>query len=155
MPACDGATCDADASQVVLRPCHWTIAPDALVAGLPGVAAGHQAPPVHAPTRDRESGAEAAALPSDEVEARVADIIRDTLRAHWGWFDPAKINHKRLGLQRDDERMYSRLNKLLLPGQLKLFVDRHPEFAWQKGYDGKGMIVTWDANGDAYSSAAA
>ena len=38
--------------------------------------------------------------------------------------------------------MYSRLNKLLQPGQLRQFVENHPNFAWhQKGP--KGMVVTW------------
>ena len=136
-----------DASQVVLRPKHWTIEPSALVAGLPGVGATHQALPVHVPARSREAGMEAATMTSDDVDARVADIIRDILRASGGSFDPAWINRKLLGLPPDAERMYSRLNKLLLPGQLKPFVSRHPEFAWQLGRNGKGMVVTWAAPG--------
>ena len=46
--------------------------------------------------------------------------------------------------------MYARLCKLLQPGQLREFVDGHPEFAWhQKGK--RGMVITW---ADAAASAA-
>ena len=41
----------ADPSQVVLRPAHWTVSPDELLAGMPGVEPGHQALPVHVPIR--------------------------------------------------------------------------------------------------------
>ena len=54
-----------DASQVALRPKHWAIELSALVAGLPGVGAKHQALPVHVPLRNREAGMEAAMLSSD------------------------------------------------------------------------------------------
>jgi len=144
-----------DASQVVLRPKHWAIELSALVAGLPGVGAKHQALPVHVPLRNREAGMEAAMLSSDQVDARVAIIIQETLHANGGWFDPAWVSHKRQGQPPEAERMYSRLNKLLLSGQLKPFLDRHPEFAWQPGRNGKGMVVTWSARGCALFAAAA
>ena len=69
MAAFDGATCYADAYQVVLRPCHWTIALDALVAGLPGFAAGHRALPVHCRRGCGNRG----------------EVIRDMLQVHWGF----------------------------------------------------------------------
>ena len=33
--------------------------------------------------------------------------------------------------------------------------DRHPDFAWQSGRSGKGMVVIWAAHGCALSAAAA
>ena len=33
--------------------------------------------------------------------------------------------------------------------------DRHPDFSWQPGRSGKGMVVTWAAHGCALSAAAA
>ena len=129
-----------DPSHVVLRPKHWTISPAALLEGLLGTQ--HQALPVHVPARVGETGAEAASLSEDQVRERVTDIIKQCLNAHGGSFDPSRIRHKNLGLSPSDERMYSRLNKLLQPGQLREFVDGHPEFEWhQKGP--RGMVVTW------------
>ena len=143
----------ADPPQVLLRPKHWTIPPQALLEGIVerlGLSTQHQALPVHVPARLGEVGAEAASLSEDEVSERVTDIIKQCLNAHGGSFDPSQIRHKNLGLSRKDERMYSRLNKLLQPGKLRDFVDGHPEFEWHhKGP--KGMVVTW---ADAAASAA-
>ena len=138
----------------LLRPGHWTVSPDQLVANLPGADAGHQALPVHAPVRVGEAGAAVASLPEDQVSERVTDIIKQCLRAHGGSFDPSQISHKLLGLSPCEERMHARLNKLLQPGQLRQFLDRHPEFAWQQKGP-RGMVVTWAAHGCALSAAAA
>ena len=97
---------------------------------------------MHVPARSAEAGAEAATLSSAEVDDGVAEIVRQCLRAHGGAFDPSRISHRSLGRGPSDERMYSRLNNLLLPGQLRPCVERHPEFSWQpKGP--KGMMITW------------
>ena len=69
---------------------------------------------------------------------------------------PSRISHRALDLDPQDERMYSRLNKLLLPGQLRPFVEMSDEFSWyEKGP--KGMMITWStaalANLPAPSSA--
>ena len=129
-------------AKVVLRPAHWNISTDELVAGLPGADTVYQALPVHVPGRTSTSGEDAATLSDAEIDDRVAEILRECLRAHGGSFDPSKISHRALGLGPQDERMYSRLNKLLLPKQLRPFVDRHPEFSWQEK-DPKGMLITW------------
>ena len=134
------------ASEVVLRPKRWEIALSSLVAGLPGVGADHQALPVHVRARDCEAGKEAEGLSSDEVDARVAEIIQAILTSHNGWFDRAWISHKWPGMQPAAKPMYSRLNKLLKPGQLKPFLGRHPDFAWQPKAKNKGMIVSWAAD---------
>ena len=84
------------------------------------------------------------------MSERVTDIIKQCLRAHGGSFDPSQIRHKIMGLSRGEERMYARLNKLLQPGQLRPFLDRHPEFAWQQKGP-RGMVVTW---ADAVASGA-
>ena len=62
------------------------------------------------------------------MSERVTDIIKQCLRAHGGPFDPSQIGHKIMGLSPGEERMHARLNKLLQPGQLREFVDGHPEF---------------------------
>ena len=121
MPQCVANITMSNASEVVLRPAHWLTDLPSLVAGLPGVGADHQAPPVHVRARDCEAGTEAGGLSSDEVDARVAGIIRAILTSHSGWFDPAWISHKWPGLEPAAEPMYSCLNKLLKPGQLKPF----------------------------------
>ena len=143
----------ADPSQVLLRPKHWTIPPNALLEGLLqrlSVSTQHQALPVHVRARVVEAAAEAASLSEDQVRERVTDIIKQCLNAHGGSFDPSQIRHKNLGLSPSDERMYSRLNKLLQPGQLREFVDGHPEFEWHQK-EPRGMVVTW---ADAAASAA-
>ena len=134
-----------DATQVVLRPKHWKIPRQALVDGLPqrfSVGEQHQALPVHVPARMSEAGAEAAFLSQDKVHKRVTEIIKQCLNGHSGSFDPSWIKHKNLGLSPDDERMYSRLNKLLQPGQLREFVDGNPEFQWHL-HGPKGMLISW------------
>ena len=132
---------------------HWKTSPAALLAGMPGTGTAHQALPVHVPARSREAGAEAATLTSAEADDRVAEIVRQCLRAHGGAFDPSHISHRTLGLGPADERMYSRLNRLLLPGELRPFVERHPEFSWQANGP-RGMLITW-ATPAAPSEAAA
>ena len=129
-------------TEVVLRPAHWKISPDELLAGLPGADTVHQALPVHVPARTSASGQDAATLSQAETDVRVAEILRQCLLTHGGSFDPSNISHKALGPGPQDERMYSLLNKLLLPTQLRPFVDRHPEFSWQEK-DPKGMLITW------------
>ena len=101
-------------------------------------------------TRVGDGGAEAASLSEDQVSERVTDIIKQCLNAHGGSFDFSQIKHKSQCLSPSDERMYSRLNKLLQPGQLREFVDGHPEFAWHQNGQ-RGMVVTW---ADAAASAA-
>ena len=96
----------------------------------------HQALPVHVRTR--------------WVSERVTDIIKQCLNAHGGSFDFSQIKQKNLRLSPSDERMYSRLYKLLQPGQLREFVDGHPEFEWHQK-EPRGMVVTW---ADAAASAA-
>ena len=110
----------------------------------------HQALPVHVPARVGEAGAEAASLSEDQVSERVTDIIKQCLNAHGGSFDFSQIKHKNQCLSPPDERMCSRLYKLLQPGQLREFVDGHPEFEWNQK-EPRGMVVTW---ADAAASAA-
>ena len=129
-------------SQVVLRPLHWTIPPSALLEGLPGTETVHQALPVHVPTRSLEAGVEAATLTAAEVDDRIADLLRRCLNAHGGSFDPSRISRAALCQEPGEERIYSQLNKLLLPGGLRPFVERHPEFSWSSR-DPKGMLITW------------
>ena len=64
------------------------------------------------------------------MDDRIADILWRCLDAHGGQFDPSRISSKASGQQPGDERIYSKFNKLLLPGGLRPFVERHPEFSW-------------------------
>ena len=113
-----------------------------------------QALPIHVPARHREAGADAATLTPAEVDDRVAELVRECLRAHGGTVDPSRISHRALGLGPADARVYARLNKLLGPGQLRWFVERHPESAWH-AKDPKGMIITWETPPEALPEALA
>ena len=47
-----------------------------------------------------------------------------------------------LGQELREEHIYSQLNRLVLHGGLRPFVERHPEFSWTSR-DPNGMLVTW------------
>ena len=126
-------------SQFLLRPKHWAVSPEDLLAHLPGADAGHQALPVHIPARLRDAGDEAT---TPDADARMVALVRWCLDAHGGEFDPSSISSKLMGLTPGEERVYSTFNKLLMPGGMKAFIESHPEFSWRhKGV--KGMIITW------------
>ena len=128
----------ANPSQVLLRPSHWDIPIQDLLDGLPGSAIlpvhlRHQALPVHMSGLSADSGSLADTLSESEVNEQVADILRTCLLAAGGAFDPSQIRH--------GHAAYSLLNKLLLPGGLRPFVEQHPEFSWQQ-HGPKGMQIT-------------
>ena len=129
-------------SQVVLRPAHWRISPSALLENLPGTQTVHQALPVHVAPRSLQAGVEAGRLTAAEVNDRVAALLRWCLTAHGGSFDPSRISRAALGQQLGEEAVYSQLNKLLLPGELRPFVESHLEFSWTT-HGKKGMLITW------------
>ena len=131
-----------DPSNVVLRPKHWKLSPDELIASLPVSRGSHQALPVHISARQKNAGAQAALLSESERADLIADLIRLCLNTHGGEFDPSKICHQKTLLGPDEERVYSRLNRLLLPGELRDFIDLHPEFTW-RAVNPKGMLITW------------
>jgi hypothetical protein len=146
-----------DASKVVLRPKHWKVTPDELIAGLPGAQLlAHQALPVHVHPRSLQGaeGAEGDSMSPTERDEAVAQIIERCLISHGGSFDPSKISHRALGLQEGDERMYMRLNLLLHPGELKLFIERHPAFEWQQ-HDKNRMLITWASSAPGSASVTA
>ena len=72
-------------------------------------------------------------------------LVRQTLHAHGGAFDPSNISHKRMGLAPENEHVYETFDKLLKPGQLKPFIERHPEFPWQPTETGRRMVIKWAA----------
>ena len=144
---------NANPSQVVLRPKHWNISIDALVAGLPQADAVPQALPVHARGANRNNdGADAPLSPAD-VESQVSDLIQRCLKAHGGSFDPSHINNKAMGIGPGEERVHSVLNRLLRAGELRQFIDNHAEFQWCRNGP-RGMRITW-AGGVAPSFASA
>ena len=131
-------------SDFLLRPAHWKVSPDVLVANLPGVdpaSGGHQALPVHTPATRRGAGEEADA---PDADARLVALVRDCLVAHGGEIDPSRISHNKMGLGTRDERVYEKFNKLLAPGGLKAFVESHSdEFTWNPKASNTGMVITW------------
>ena len=71
----------------------------------------------------------------------------EALPKHGGEFDPSRISHKTMGREVGEERVYSRLNKLLKPGELRGFVETHSEFACRPRVgSAKGFIVHWGPN---------
>ena len=140
-------------SQVVLRPAHWRISPSALLEGLPGTHTVHQALPVHVAPRSLQAGVEAGRLTAAEVNDRVVALLRWCLTAHGGSFDPSRISRAALGQQPGEEAVYSQLNKLLLPGGLRPFVESHPEFSWTT-HGQKGMLITWALGAEPAPSSA-
>ena len=85
---------------------------------------------------------EAERLTAAEVDDHVADLLRRCLHAHHGEFDPSRISSKAVRREPGEDRVYFQLNKLLLSGGLRPFVERHPEFSWTSR-DPKGMLITW------------
>ena len=115
-------------SNVVLRPSHWSIPRNELVAGLPGATGQLRALPVP---------------PDKEVDDQVAKIIRSVLRAQGGEFNPNWIVNNWLVLPPHEETVHARLNKLAMTKQLKQFVASNDDFMLQWPHDGTGWIITW------------
>ena len=142
--------------QVVLRPAHWKVSLDELMAKISLPGGPHQALPVHVNARRAQLAREAASERYTDTQAvwesRVADLLRQILRRHGGSFRPSQISHKLMGLAPGEETTYSKLNKLLQKGELKPFVEAHSEFVCRH-VEGR-MLITW-ADGAAPSSASA
>ena len=96
-------------------PHHWNVSIDDIFINMPETLPARQALPV---------------------------LLREILNRHDGSFDPSSINHYYMGRKPRDDRAYQELNRLLNPGELKIFVEQHPEFAWEP-IGKKGMIIKW------------
>ena len=127
---------------VVWREAHWLLAQQPLLEGLPGTLEEHLALPVHVRARSLEAGVDAARLTPAEVSERVAELIRWCLNTHGDDFDSSHISWRALGQEAGEEPVYSQLNKLMLPGQLRTFIGNHPEFSWCTSGP-KSMRITW------------
>ncbi len=72
--------------QVVLRPAHWTVSPEKLLANMPGDDDPHQPLPVHVYERRtqlaRDAESERYVDPPQVWESRAADLLRQILRCH-------------------------------------------------------------------------
>jgi hypothetical protein len=118
-----------NASQVLLRPKHWTIPIQDVVAGLPHPPGLHQALPVHVRRPlSAEGNALGSTLEPDERDSRAAELVRQCLMAHGGSFDPSRISHRSMGLQDGDDQTYSKFDQLFEPGALRGFIERSSEF---------------------------
>ena len=106
------------------------LAPAADAAG----ASGADGPlPVRAPARLQGAGSEADA---PDADARLVALVGDILKTHDGEFDPSWISQK---------NAWDTFDKLLKPGGLKGFVEKHSDkFAWRlPAGNNKGMLITW------------
>jgi len=135
-----------DPSKVVLRPDHWKVSPDELIAELPGRQGEHQALPVHEQRRRQHAGEEVDSMSLRSRTEEIAELIRLCLHTHGGSFDPARISSKKTGRlpagTQDPTTVQQRLNRLLRPNELRPFIEAHPEFTWTQ-HGEKGMLVTW------------
>ena len=136
-------------SEVVLRPIHWKVGVDELLAAMPGkpVDGNQKALPVHVSARKADAGVDAKALCPAVRDARVSDILRHVLQSHGGSFDPARISNKLFQSRHasSEAKAFEQLNRLLKPRELRAFIDRHPEFSWStcSAPGTKGMLITW------------
>ena len=93
--------------------------------------AGRQALPTHVPIRlAGANDAQAEMRKPQEIDEEVAGISRLRLDSHGGQFGPPDISHKTAGLKANDKPLHARLRRLLEPGQLRSFVDKHPDVVW-------------------------
>ena len=131
---------------MILRPLHWNVPTEQLLAHMPECVPPHQALPVHVNVKrarmEDESGAARSSNPPNVWESRVEELLWEILNRHDGSFDPSSINHYYMGRKPRDDHTYEELNRLLKPGELKTFVEQHPEFAWEP-IGKKGMIIKW------------
>ncbi len=135
-------------SKVLLRPKHWTVPLEKLVAGLPGVLAEHQALPVHRPVRarappvhargaEREAGVSAAEVSTEMVSNDIADILRTWLRIYGGEVDPYALRNAPPGLVPHDDGFTACLAGV---------VDKQADMAWRPkdpGQNPEGIIISW------------
>ena len=56
-------------------------------------------------------------------------------------------------LQGGDKPPWDVLDDLLTRGELRSFIESHPEFQWHPRDDGKGMIISWAAGPSSASQA--
>ena len=140
-----------DPSQVILRPAHWKVPLDDLMAEVNGILSREDhALPVH--ERSMLGGAAGDAMSVADRDEAVSQLLRLVLRTHDGRFDPARICHRLLHNEIPGQpRVYRQLDDLLHKSQLRSWIEEHPEFQWEQ-QGAKGMLVTW---GNAPGSASA
>ena len=97
---------------------------------------------MHVRRMTAEANAMGAMLEPDDRDRQAAELVRKCLMTQEGSFDPSHISHKAMGLVADDERTYSKFNRLFEPGALKGFIERSTEFEWHQ-VGSNGMRVTW------------
>ena len=110
-------------SQVVLRPPHWQISLDDLMAEVNGILLREgQALPVH--ERRMLGGATGDAMGAAARDAEGSRLLRSCLDTHGGSFNPAAICHRSLGKEMAKRpRVHQELGGLLHKGGLKRFID--------------------------------
>jgi len=144
-----------DANNVVLRPKHWHVPLGILMQGVSTIIAAGDHAVMHQPlavhVRPAGGGRAGAAMTPEAKSEAVSDVIRACLEGHGGSFDPSHIRRKWVKLPEGDKPPWAVLDDLLTRGQLRDFIESHPEFEWRPRDDGKGMIITW-AGGPSFAS---
>ena len=78
--------------------------------------------------RSGRGGPPAETLTGDDNRKAVDQVIRRCLETHDGAFDPARISSERYGMQPGELLPWEKLNSLLGKGELRSFVEQHPDF---------------------------
>ena len=121
----------ADPGWVMMHTSHWKIPPQQLIDNMPGGNQQRQVLPARLPRVHGDPAAAAAGLTSQEVDARVENILRRCLDAYGGLFDPSDIDHDKVGLGPEDEPVHQQLHSLIGPGQLRSVIGRLPGISWR------------------------
>ena len=148
--------------RVLLRPKHWKVPIADLVADI-----GRILDPAvtfqHLPVHERRATASGATVPHgglkdvpENQKERAAELIRLTLWAHGGSFDPAKIDHKKIVAVsgRQPGAVYHQLGQLLPKGTLKQFIEQHAEFDIDEQEGARCWNVKWRSAASAALPAA-
>jgi hypothetical protein len=129
----------AEPTNVVLRHAHWSISTSELLAqfmqrfGQPLLGIPHQPLAVH-----NSRASPTVTIDMDDQKKTIEEFLRKCLQTHGGEFDPSKISSKRYG----SSTPWMVLDSLLNKGDLRSFVEQHPEFTY-RAHGPKGMIITW------------
>ena len=75
---------------------------------------------MHVRRRTADANSTGAMLEPDQRDRQASVFVRECLMAHGGSLDPSHISDKAMCLVPDDERTYSKFNRLFEPGALNV-----------------------------------
>ena len=119
--------------KVVLRPAHWKVPIEALLADI-GLLVNpwetYQPLAVHYSAGAATFAGALANVPEANLE-RTAELIRLCLRAHGDDFDPTAICHQKIVQEGGEQpRVSAQLARLIPKKTLRQFINQHPEFEY-------------------------